>query len=329
MMTKTIADIAKIAGFAKSTVSRYLNGGSVSQETSKRIEEVILETGYTPNRFAQSLKAKQTKIIGTIVPRLDSFATTQTLIGIDEQLRDFDYQLLISNTSQNLQREIENIHTLQKQKVAGIILLATVITDEHIEACKRTDIPVILIGQQHEELYSVIHNDFEAAYELGKMVLQKGHRKIAYLGVTEQDVAVGVKRKEGFKKAISEVQNCDVMFYETSFKIEDAVDIVPHILDEFQPSLIVCATDNIAFGALKAIQMRGLHVPKDISITGFGGYSMTEFTNPEMTTVKFYYKEAGQLAAQNMIKKINKEFSPRIITSKFEIINRESVDIKK
>lgn len=328
-MTKTIADIAKLAGFAKSTVSRYLNGGSVSQETSKRIEEVILETGYSPNRFAQSLKAKQTRIIGTIVPRLDSFATTQTLIGIDEQLRDFDYQLIISNTSQDLQREIENIHTLQKQKVAGIIILATVITNEHIEACNRADIPVILIGQQHEQIYSVIHNDFEAAYELGKMVLQKGHRKIAYLGVTEKDIAVGVKRKEGFKKAVSEFQNCNVMYYETSFKIEDAVSKVPHIIDEFQPSLIVCATDNIAFGALKAIQMKGKNVPKDISITGFGGYSMTEFTNPEITTVKFCYKEAGRLAAQNIVKLINKEFSPKITTSKYEIISRESVDNKK
>ncbi|WP_042350610.1 LacI family DNA-binding transcriptional regulator [Bacillus massiliigorillae] len=328
-MATTIADIARITGFAKSTISRYLNGGSVSKETSKRIEEVISETGYSPNRFAQSLKAKQTKIIGTIVPRLDSFATNQTLIGIDEQLRDYDYQVLILNTSQNIQREIENIYTLQKQRVAGIILLATVITEEHIKAFNQSDIPAIIVGQEHEEIYSVIHNDYDAAYELGKVVLQKGHRRIAFLGVTEKDIAVGIRRKEGFQQAVSEYKNCDVRYYETSFKIEDAVECVPEILKDFQPSLIVCATDNIAFGALKAIQKSELTVPMDVSITGFGGYSMTEFTNPEITTVKFHYKKGGKLAAQNMVKLINQEKVPSTSIVDFEVISRESVDTKK
>ena len=98
-MIKTISDIAKLSGVAKSTVSRYLNGGSVSEATKKKIEHVIKETGYIPNTFARSLKAKKPNIIGTIVPRLDSYATSQTLIGIDEQLRKLNYQMLISNTS--------------------------------------------------------------------------------------------------------------------------------------------------------------------------------------------------------------------------------------
>ena len=328
-MATTIADIARIAGFAKSTVSRYLNGGSVSKETSKRIEEVILETGYSPNRFAQSLKAKQTKIIGTIVPRLDSFATNQTLIGIDEQLRDLDYQVLISNTSQNVQRELENLNTLQKQRVAGIILLATVITEEHIETVNQADIPSVIVGQQQEQMYSVIHNDIGAAYQLGQEVLKMGHRKIAYLGVTEKDIAVGIKRKEGFKKAADEIPDCTVRYFETSFKIEDAVEKVEEMLKDFVPTLIVCATDNIAFGALKALQKNGLRVPQDISITGFGGYSMTEFTNPEITTVKFRYKDGGKIAAQNIVKLINQEEIPKITTLKYDIIHRESVDMKK
>lgn len=87
----TIADIAKIAGVGKSTVSCYLNGGSISESTKKKIERVINSTGYVPNTFAQSLKAKKTNIIGTIVPRLDSFTSSQILIGIDEQLRNLNY----------------------------------------------------------------------------------------------------------------------------------------------------------------------------------------------------------------------------------------------
>jgi len=323
---KTIADIAQLSGVAKSTVSRYLNGGSVSESTKRKIERVINETGYVPNTFAQSLKAKKTNIIGTIVPRLDSFAASQILIGIDEQLRNLNYQMLISNTSQDLEREIESIYSLYNQKVAGIILLATQITDAHLEAFERIKLPVILVGQQHDKVYSLIHNDESSAYDIGKYVLEKGHRKIAYLGVTEKDIAVGLKRKEGFKRAISEMENCEVRYYETTFKMEDAVGITTSIIDTFDPSIIVCATDNIALGVLKAANVKGLSVPSDLSITGFGGYQVTEITHPGLTTVKFYYKDAGGRAAESLIKLLKGEGIPSIILSDYQIIERESVD---
>lgn len=326
MMKKTILDIAQIAGVAKSTVSRYLNGGSVSDGTKRKIERAIQDTGYVPNTFAQSLKAKKTNIIGTIVPRLDSYASSLTLIGIDEQLRELNYQMLISNSNQDLEREIENIYTLANQKVAGIILLAAQVTDRHIEAFRKIDIPVMLVGQQHQEVYSFIHDDYGAAYDIGQYILARGHKKISYLGVTEHDIAVGIKRKQGFKQAVEEADGCEVKYYETSFKIEDAIEKASEIIEEFRPSALVCATDNIALGALKAAYMKGLRVPKDLSITGFGGYQVTGVIHPAVTTVKFYYKEAGQNAARNIVKLVNEEAVEKISVSQYEIIERESVD---
>jgi LacI family sucrose operon transcriptional repressor len=325
-MNKTISDIAKIAGVAKSTVSRYLNGGSVGEETKNKIEQVIKETGYIPNTFAQSLKAKKPNIIGTIIPRLDSYATSQTLIGIDESLRELNYQMLILNTSQNLEREIENIYSLARQKAAGIILLATQITDAHLEAFSRVEIPVFLVGQQHKEFYSVIHNDYDAGYDMGKYILANGHRRIAYLGVTEKDIAVGLKRKEGFKQAIQEAEDIEVKFYETSFKIPDAIAMTSSIIADFKPTIIVCATDNIALGAMKAAYLNRIGIPSDLSITGFGGYEITEIINPSLTTAKFDYKDAGRMAAQNIVKVINGEEIQQLFLSKFKIIERESVD---
>lgn len=322
---KTIADIAQLAGVAKSTVSRYLNGGSISESTRRKIERVINETGYVPNTFAQSLKAKRPNIIGTIVPRLDSFASSQILIGIDEKLRELNYQMLISNTSQDLEREIESIYSLSNQKVAGIIILATQITKAHLEAFNEIKLPVILVGQQHDKVYSLIHNDESAAYDIGKYVLEKGHRKIGYLGVTEKDIAVGVKRKEGFKRAISEKENCEVRYYETSFKMDDAVKMASNIIDTFNPSILVCATDNIALGVLKAAHLEGIRVPTDLSITGFGGYEVTEIIHPSLTTVKFYYKDAGRAAADGLIKLVTGEEIPSLILSEYEILERESV----
>lgn len=322
----TISDIAKLAGVAKSTVSRYLNGGSVGDATKKKIEQAIKETGYTPNPFAQSLKAKKTNIIGTIVPRLDSFASSQTLMGIDEQLKRMNYQMLISNTSQNLEREIESIYSFANQKMAGIILLATEITEQHIEAFEAIKVPVLLIGQEHENFHSLVHDDFNAGYEMGRYVLEKGYRKIAYLGVTERDISVGVKRKQGFKKAIEEAADCEVRFYETLFKMPAAQASAIEIIDEFQPSIFVCATDNIALGVLKAAYSKGLTIPRNLALTGFGGYDVTEIIHPGLTTAKFFYKDAGQTAARHIVELVNERPVEKVTISKFEIIERESVD---
>lgn len=103
----TINDIAKMAGVAKSTVSRYLNGGSISKKTKAKLDAIVAETGYTPNTFAQSLKAKRTNIVGTIIPRLDSYSSNAILEGIDQELLKRQMQLVIMNSSQSVEREDE------------------------------------------------------------------------------------------------------------------------------------------------------------------------------------------------------------------------------
>jgi LacI family sucrose operon transcriptional repressor len=357
-MNNTIADIAKLAGVAKSTVSRYLNGGSVSKNTSEQIERVIKETGYIPNTFAQSLKAKVTNIIGTVVPRLDSFATSQTLIGIDDTLRALRYQMLISNTSQDPSREIEAMYAFSRQKVAGIILLAAVITKEHLQAIDDIGIPVLLVGQQHPQLYSLIHDDYHAAYELGKYVLSKGHHRIAYLGVTEQDIAVGVQRKSGFRQAVQEAMEVeheklegleefdgleghekkssgldtnlaskyDVRYYETTFKMSDARQATEIILKQFSPTIIVCATDNIALGVINTAYAQGRAIPHDLSVTGFGNYDITAVVHPPLTTVEYAYRETGNTAAESIVRLVEQQSVPKITTSKCKLVPRESVD---
>ncbi|USK60046.1 LacI family DNA-binding transcriptional regulator [Peribacillus asahii] len=323
---KNIADIAKLAGVAKSTVSRYLNGGSVSEVTKRKIEDIIAETGYMPNAFAQSLKAKKTNIIGIIVPQLDSYETSQTLIGIDEQLRELNYLMLVSHTNRNLDREIENIYTLAKQKVAGIILLATQITDRHVQAISEIDIPVLLVGQHHDEIHSLIHHDEEAGYAMGKYIIEQGHRRLAFLGVSETDIAVGVKRKEGFKRATRDVNNCEVRYFETKANMREVAANALDIFNDFFPSALICATDEIAIGAVKAAYTKGMHVPANLSVTGFGGYEITSMMHPALTTVQFYFIEAGKKAADHIVQLVNGQDIPMLTYSNFEIIARESVD---
>ncbi|WP_028592571.1 LacI family DNA-binding transcriptional regulator [Paenibacillus massiliensis] len=326
-MMKTIADIAKLAGVAKSTVSRYLNGGSVSEATKLQIERVIQEHNYIPNTFARSLKAKKAHIIGTIVPRLDSFATSQMLMVIDQELRDAGFQTLISNTSQDMKREIEAIYEFARQKVAGVILIAVQITDEHVRAAEETGLPILLVGQSHPHFACVIHDDYGAGQVMGEYIISMGHRRIIYLGVTEQDVAVGKRRKEGFASAI-QPYDCEVSYVETTFSMTDAMNTAFKLLEEQRPSVIVCATDNIALGVMKAAFLHNIDIPSELSVTGFGGYDVTEIIHPTLTTVKYGYKETGRQAAQNIIKLVREELLEPVTTMNFELMKRESVDNK-
>lgn len=303
----TINDIAQKAGVAKSTVSRYLNGGSVSQKTRDKIDKIVNETGYSPNTFAQSLKAKNTKMVGIIVPRLDSYSANEVLSSVDRTLREKGYQLLITNTDQSSEREIENIYTLAKQKVAGIILMATVITEEHKKVISEIDVPVLLLGQQAEGLHSIGHQEYEAGYAMGRHAGSLGHKNFLYFSVFKEDIAVGQLRANGVLTALNEETDVNVEIIETSFSFTKAYELALEILPKTNATYILCATDNIAMAVLKAAHTLQLRVPDDFSLSGFGGYEVTSIVSPSITTVKYSYKELGETAVEKLFQLIKGE----------------------
>jgi LacI family sucrose operon transcriptional repressor len=331
-MKVTIIDIANIAGVGTSTVSRFLNGGYVSDISREKIEKAIKETNYKPNNFAQHLKGKRSNLIGIIVPRLDSFSVSKMLNGIDEILKKHSMHMLIHTSQQALDREIESLYSLATQKVAGIVLLATKITEQHLETLHNIKVPCMLIGQQHPMFPYVIQDDYHAAYTMGQHIISQGHTQIAYFGVSEMDEAVGIYRKQGFMQAMQEHGIESILSVETSFSIDDAEQNALDFLmnnKHSSPSIIACATDNIALGVMKAAGTLGLSIPKQLSITGFGGYDVSQIVQPHLTTIKFDYKDTGIHAATNLIEWIDKRVSsPPCHTMSYELLMKESVDNK-
>ncbi|SEK96633.1 transcriptional regulator, LacI family [Carnobacterium iners] len=320
----TINDIAQQAGVAKSTVSRYLNGGSVSQKTKDKLAAIVAETGYRPNTFAQSLKAKKTTIIGTIIPRLDSYSANEVLISIDKGLREKNFQLLITNTNQDSKREIESIYSLASQKVAGILLFATVITEAHKKAIADVAIPVILLGQQADDLYSIVHDEYDAGYKIGKYATDLGHKNFLYLTVFEADVAVGKMRKKGVLDALNESKETTIELVETSFTFEKAYEQVIKMLPNVTASYIICATDNIALAVLKAAHQLKIVIPNVFSLSGFGGYQITTVVSPTITTVKYAYQELGEIAVKNLLLLLEGLPVPKKTILKNKLIENES-----
>lgn len=320
----TINDIARQAGVAKSTVSRYLNGGSVSQKTKDALDRIIAETDYVPNTFAQSLKIKKSNLVGTIIPRLNSYATNEILGSVDKALKDKNYQLLITNTDQDVEREVENLYALSRQKVAGIILLATVVTEAHREAIAKIGIPVILLGQRSDATYAIVHDELDAGHHMGLHAVELGHKNILYVGVSEKDEAVGKLRKQGVLSALALSEDIHVEEVLADFNYDKAFQFLKGYLKESRATFIICATDNIAIAAYKASVTLGKRVPEDVSVSGFGGYSITDLITPSITTVKYAYKEMGKIAVENLLRIIAGEEIPRRITLGCEFVKKES-----
>ena len=192
----TINDIAKMSGVAKSTVSRYLNGGSVRPATGQKIKKIIEENNYEPNVFAR-LKAKESRVIGLTVPGFDSVTTPRLVEVIVEYLKKNDYTPLIMHTGNSIAEEIRSIERLKNMNVDGIMVLATSTTKEYEEVVKRLQIPILFLGQRFPGANSIINDDYNAGYKVGEYIGKRAFEQIYLLWVSKEDPAVGEERRRG------------------------------------------------------------------------------------------------------------------------------------
>lgn len=303
----TMQDIADMVGVTKSTISRYFNGGYVKEETRETIKNVIEKYNYEPNAFAQSLKAKESKIIGVIAPCLDSTVSGRMLMAIDEYLRKHNYTSLFINTNHNEQLELNSLESLWRMKVDGIILLATHISEQHDVLVQRLDVPVLFVAQKYQKGISIVHDDYNAGVMVGAYAGEMKHKDVVFMSVDEHDVAVGRQRRQGVLDGLAQNNIDKVNVIECDFSYEQAVTLIDKVLQTQLPDLIICSTDRQAMGAYRAIQERGLRIPEDISVIGFGGYDVSAILTPRLTTVKFDSATVGYLAGETILKMIKDE----------------------
>ena len=331
MKKLTIVDIAKMAGVGTTTVSRYFNGGNLKKETHERIKEIVDKYNYTPNTFAKALKSTDSKIIGVIVPCLHSYVSGNTLKYLDKELKNNNYETLIMNANFDENKQLEYIKKLARMNVDGIILLPTTMSKAYESTIKSIDVPVVMLGQEGEYTYSVEYNDFNAARDLTNYVLSSGHKKVAYLGVSEDDVAVGYYRKLGVLRALEKYNLEPENILITNFGMEEGYEIVKENIEKLkEDSCLICATDNLAYGAIKALEEEGLNVGEDYSVAAFGDYTSSALLKSPLTTIKFDLKDAAKQTVEMLLNIIKKEETAMKLLIGYELKTRDSVvDLNK
>ena len=326
MKKLTIVDIAKMAGVGSTTVSRYFNGGNLKKETREKIKKIVEEYNYTPNTFAKALKGTDSKIIGVIVPCLHSYVSSNTLKYIDKNLKENNYETLIMNADFDEEKQLDYIRKLARMNVDGIILLPTTMSKSYESTIKSIDVPVVLLGQEGEYTYSVEYNDFNAARDLANFVLACGHRKIAYLGVGEEDIAVGYYRKLGFMTTLEKYNLSPVDVLITNFGMEDSYCLTNENIDKLKKATcLICATDNLAYGAIKALEENGLNIGIDYSVAAFGDYASSALLKSPLTTIKFDLEDAAKKTVEMLLNVIKKKETEMKILIGYDLKTRSSV----
>ncbi len=323
-----IAEIAKLAGVSSAAVSRYFNNGYISEEKKQAIRKVVEETGYRPSLQAQTLRTKKTKMIGVILPKINSTAIGGVVEGILSALNANGYQLLLADTQNDPRKELEYLSLFNDKQVDGVILIATVFTVAHKKALKAMALPLVIIGQKLSGYNCIYHDDYHAFYDMTKLLLEKGRTRLGYISVFHQDKAAGLERYRGYRDAVRDkgLNGLEENFVISDFSMESGYKKTKELLTRCgMLDGILCATDSIAIGAMQYLKEQKIEIPRQILIAGHGDSSMSKVTTPTLTTIHYSYEESGQLGARILLELLDKGEAPvKEIKMGYSIVENQS-----
>ena len=325
----TISEIALRAGVSKAAVSRYLNNGYVSSEKREAIRRVIEETGYVPSQQAQTLRTGKSRMVGVVVPRIDSESISRVVAGISKVLEAQGYRLLLANTDNNIQKELEYLEVFRSGNVDGVILVATILSAAHKQALGALGVPAVLAGQRMEGMSCVYHDDKGAARAVTELLLQGGRRRIGYIGVTPRDKAAGAARRAGWQEAMRDAgqEPLPEWMEQSDFSIDGGYAAAERLLSRV-PDIegVFCATDSIAVGAKKRLEESGRKIPEDVALAGIGHSRLSELVRPKLATAHYYYQASGEEAARDLLEILDRGIDrKKQLMLGFEVYPGESV----
>lgn len=326
-----LKDVAKLAGVGLGTASRVLNNNpSVNEETRKAVQEAMKALNYQPNAIARSLKMNSTRTVGILIPDISSTFFPEIVRGIEDLANEYQYNIILSNTDLDFEKEKIALNVFSEKKVDGILFISNTVCSSTMEKFEEMDIPVVLVSTRDKDniLPCVTIDNEKAAYEAVSYLCRLGYRKIAMLAGLFQDPNAGIPRLQGYIRALSAngIRFDKNLVEEGDYGYKSGYNNMRQLIDKnIVPAAVFAASDLMAIGASKAILERGLRIPQDISIIGFDGVEAAEFFYPSITTISQPRYEMGAEGMRLLTRLMNKEeVDDKNIILDFELIERES-----
>lgn len=298
-------DVALAAGVSRMTVSRALRKDSpVSKQTRERILKVVREMNYVPDQMAGSLTTKKTGFVAVLVPSLNNLHFAETVQALTEELEGFGMQILLGHTDYQQDREEDLVETMLRRRPEAIVLSYDGHSERTRTLLREAHVPVVELWERPEDPigHTIGFSNRAAAAEMTRALLERGYSNIAFLGEAGDDWTRGAARRRGFREAMSEAglsAHRMVQAGKPPMSIEDGAAALPDLLDRFPDTdCIFCVSDAPAFGVLSALKARGMRVPDDIGVAGFGNFEVSRFSSPTISTVRVDPRRIGNEAGR-------------------------------
>jgi LacI family transcriptional regulator len=308
----TIYDIADKLDISIATVSRALKDDPVvSKKTKKKVFEMAQAMNYRSNHFARNLRSQRTQTIGVIVPRLNSNFMSSVIAGIENIANTNNYNLIISQSSESVLKEIASAKTMFNNRVDGLLVsLAYDTTDlSHFDIFYQKNIPVIFFDRvmDHPHYTNILIQNKKAAKQATEHLISQGCKRIVHITATS-NLNVYKERLNGYKEALAEHKiKFDKKNIITGNLSQEAGEAAAKLILKMKPlpDGIFVANDNCAVGCMLALKEAGIRIPEDIAFVGFNNDAVSKVVEPNLTTINYPGYEMGEVAALNLINHLN------------------------
>lgn len=327
----TIKDIARLSGFGVSTVSRALNGHpDISEETREKINRIVAEYNFVPNRNARQLKQTDSRIVLILVKGRLSLFFLPILEQMQQQLSREKRSVVVQYVP-NEENEVQYAQRLATELKPGGILFLSGNYPHFQKSFGQITLPCVICGANAESLHfanlgSVSVDDYAAGCQAVEYLLAHGHREIGLICGKGSHTAQ--LRRQGAVDALSrwgievDETNCAV----ASYSVEEGYAAAKILLERQKPlTAIFAMSDNLAFGAMRAVADRGKQVPGDVSVVGFDGMELAFYSIPRLTTLKQPGREMASAAVSLLLDMIQQKAQAAHIHLEAKLVEGESV----
>ena len=327
-----LKDIAERASVSVMTVSKVMrDAADISAATKVRVRKIAEEMGYVPDSLAQGLRNRTTKCLGLVVPSITNPIFGRMVFALEEGCHANGYQLVLTQSLSDVQREELVIRRLISRRVDGIFIAPVyrlAPTATVYEELRKSAVHVVLLGPKAafcDAFQNVESDDRTASYNVTQHLLSLGHRRIAFL-MGPFASPVSQERLDGYKRALRDggVQEDERLIFKAGSTIEEGSKAALQMLNEWEHATAVqCFNDLVAIGAAEVLLKQGFKIPEQISITGFGNTLISEYYKVPLTTVRQPKLSLGAAAIENMMGLI-KATSPEPKRLAAELLVRDS-----
>ena len=317
---RTMKDVAQAAGVSVMTVSRALKSeGSVSEATRLRVRKIADDLGYVFDATAANLRTQRTNFVAVTIPSINNANFADTVDALSGGLQAAGMQVLLANTGYDMAREEQLIEQLLRRRPEAIVVTGGSHSPRARRMLANCGIPVIETWDLPAEPIGHVVG-FSNAATMQCMVdhlVEKGHRRIAFIGGDTDGDTRGADRRRGFVAAMQR-HGLDagrlVGAGKPPISMREGAQAMGRLLQTLADTqAVICVSDLSAFGALTECQRRGVRVPGDIAIAGFGAYEIAGVSHPTITTINPQPRLIGARVAELILSLGRKNAECRVI----------------